>query len=255
MSHLTLFDRITEKAERYLRSYFAGRLNRRRSQYRQLYRNDMKSLRRMLRPGDVILVEGDYWVSDWIKVFSHHTWTHCVLYVGNSPALPAGVKVDFVDPSGDMVEALISKGVILNNLEKYSDLNLRVCRPIGLSRDRLAKAIHFVTGKIGFTYDQENLAQFVRYAFADDADPRKPLGDPAVSSFTCSSLIAAAFQTVGFPIIHRYDRASQTSVVIHPSQVQPKDFDLSPNFEVIKPPVLVPAKKRGFFRRLLERLL
>src|SRR5438552_11053090 len=93
---MRFFDRITERTENYIRSYVIGKLHQRRSRYRLLYRNDMEGLKRALRPGDIILIEGEHWVSDWIKVFSYHTWTHCAMWVGESPTLPAGTDMDFV---------------------------------------------------------------------------------------------------------------------------------------------------------------
>src|SRR5688572_9221157 len=115
---MRLFNRLTEKTEHYIRSFVIGKLHQRRNAYRLLCRNDMEYLKRVLRPGDIILVEGDYWVSDWIKVFSYHTWTHCVMWVGESPTLPAGVDKEFVEPKGNIVESMMKRGVILTDLEK-----------------------------------------------------------------------------------------------------------------------------------------
>jgi hypothetical protein len=252
---MSLFDRITERTENYIRSYVIGKLHQRRSRYRLLYRNDMAGLKRALRPGDVILVEGEHWVSDWVKVFSYHTWTHCVMWVGESPTLPKSVNMDFVEPNGNIVESLMHegrrRGIILTNLDKYQDCNLRICRPLGITRERLRRAIRFVLEHIGCEYDELNLTQFVHFTFANDNDPTKPLGQTDAGKYTCSSLMAAAFDSVEFPVIHFYDQTQNVYVPYHPSQVQPKDFDLSLNFQIIKTPALLPQmQKMNPFRRI-----
>jgi hypothetical protein len=254
---MNLFDQISERTENYIRSYVIGKLHNRRSHYRLLYRNDMEGLKRALRPGDVILIEGEHWVSDWIKVFSYHTWTHCVMWVGESPTLPKSVDLAFVEKGGNVVESLMSNdgtmtGIVVTNLDKYRDYNLRICRPIGITRERLRRAIRFVLEHIGCGYDELNLTQFVHFSFSNESDPTKALGQMDADKFTCSSLVAAAFDSVDFPVIHFYDQDQNVYVPYHPSQVQPKDFDLSLNFQVIKTPALLPQmQKVNPFRRIM----
>src|SRR5215475_11622811 len=88
---------LGDRLEHYIRSYVIEKLHEQRYEYRLLYRNDMERLKRALRAGDVILVEGEHLVSDWIKVFSYHTWTHCALWTGSE----AG--------SGNIVEVLMGE--------------------------------------------------------------------------------------------------------------------------------------------------
>jgi hypothetical protein len=220
------------------------KLHERRSEYRLLYRNDMTRLKRALRLGDVILVEGEHLVSDWIKVFSYHTWTHCVLWLGDA------------NPEGDILEALMGQGVQRSDLEKYRDFNLRICRPIGLSKDRVRRALEFAKSRIGCAYDEHNVTQFVHFSFKGGCDPSASIGRMHEDRFTCSSLIAAAFESVGLPIIQFCDRTTDRYVSYHPTQVQPKDFDLSLNFDVIKTPALVAQFERGgAFRRFVSSML
>ena len=218
-----------------------------------------ESLSKLRRAFDVILIEGEHWVSDWIKVFSYHTWTHCVMWVGESPTLPKSVNRDFVEEGGNVVESLMKdddgnqRGIVLTNLDRYRDCNLRVCRPIGITRERLRQVIRFVLEHIGCGYDEVNLTQLVHFTFANDNDPTKVLGQMEAGKYTCSSLIAAAFDSVEFPVIHFYDQTQNAYVAYHPSQVQPKDFDLSLNFQVIKTPALVPQmQKVKAVRRLVD---
>src|ERR1043166_8781828 len=53
-----------------------------RGRYTLLLPNDFESLLRVLKPGDVILVDGDQRVSEVIKYLTQSTWSHSVLYVG-----------------------------------------------------------------------------------------------------------------------------------------------------------------------------
>jgi hypothetical protein len=49
-------------------------------------------LRRVLQPGDILLIEGNTRLSAIIKFLTQSTWSHAVLYVGERPgdALPDG---------------------------------------------------------------------------------------------------------------------------------------------------------------------
>ena len=147
-------------------------------------------------------------------------------------------------------------GVALSNLEKYRDFNLRICRPVGLSREQIRRTIRFALEQIGSAYDEDNVAQFVHFSFATDRNPASPIGRLGDGMFTCSSLIAAAFESVNFPVIHFYDKSSDRYVSFHASQVQPKDFDLSLNFQVIKTPALLAQmQRRNPFRRLVTSMI
>jgi len=177
--------------------------------------------------------------------------------------LPDAVNTDLIEDGGNVVESLMKRefngggrgGIVLTRLENYRDCNLRICRPIGITRDRLRRAIRFVLDHIGCEYDELNLTQFVHFSFTNENDPTKPLGQMDSGKFTCSSLIAAAFDSVDFPIIHFYDPTQNVYVPYHPTQVQPKDFDLSLNFQVIKTPALLShMQKTNPFGRLLGLL-
>ena len=62
-------------------------------------------------------------------------------------------------------------------------------------------------------------------------------GDPTRA--ICSSLIAQGFQSINYPILPEItvDAAAQREIfhIRHYSLFAPRDFDLSPYFEVIKP--------------------
>ena len=57
-------------------------------------------------------------------------------------------------------------------------------------------------------------------------------GDPTKA--ICSTLIAEAFKEINHPILPFKDK-SKSVIIRHPSFCLPKDFDISPFFQIIKP--------------------
>src|SRR6516165_2537960 len=47
--------------------------------------NDMASLKRHIRRGDVVLVEGNERISECIKYLTQSSWSHSALFVGDEP--------------------------------------------------------------------------------------------------------------------------------------------------------------------------
>ncbi|MCI0418223.1 MAG: hypothetical protein L0387_37830 [Acidobacteria bacterium] len=237
-----------------LGTFLVKKVNKRKEVYNLHYPNDLQNLRRKLLPGDVLLVEGDYGVSDWIKVYSSHTWSHCALFVGDQSRAAATKPKEFVEDHPSLVEAIMGRGVILGNLHKYEGCNLRICRPRNLTRLQRDTVIHWVLDKIGVSYDLENVLQFMSLPFEEQlVPPTHDIGELSTGKYTCSSLLAAAFGQVGLEVLHYYDRAATKVVPYHYSQVQPKDFDLSPNFDIIKIHPAAYRKPGGFLRNLLNR--
>src|ERR1700761_8541656 len=76
--------------------------------------SDPDALRQSLRPGDVLLVEGNNHIAGVIKYLTQSTWSHSALYVGpiNGTAASGG------EPHV-LIEAIIGEGVISAPLSKY----------------------------------------------------------------------------------------------------------------------------------------
>jgi hypothetical protein len=92
------------------------------------------ALKATLRPGDVLLVEGNNHVSGIIKYLTQSTWSHAALYVGRIG--------DRETASGEplvLVEANLGEGVIGAPLSKYARYHTRICRPAGLSAEDCAR--------------------------------------------------------------------------------------------------------------------
>ncbi len=214
-------------------------------------------LKRTLRKGDILLIEGTSRFSTSVKFFTQSTWSHSTLYIGDHLG---------IDERGEVLSLLevdVEEGVRAIPLSAYHDLHTRICRPIGLSEDEINQVIEFAVARLGNRYDLKNIFDLARYIFPTPPIPtrwrRKVLslgsGDPTRA--ICSSLIAQAFQSINYPIlpdisyenpedISRIDKYRQLHRHRDPSLFSPRDFDVSPYFEVIKPIV-----QNGFNHRKL----
>ncbi len=226
---------------------------------------DPETLRQTLRPGDIILVEGDQRVSEVIKFLTQSSWSHAALYVGdafsapNDEDRPTMEARHGTDASHLLVEALLEGGVTMSPLAKYAGYNIRICRPIGLHADDLQRILDETMGQLGTRYDVRHVMELARYFFPVNLIPRRfrRTALEAASTLThdviCSSLIALAFQNVGFPILPSLvksetppaprvreglpqHRPPYPGMFRHKrtNLITPRDFDLSPYFEIVK---------------------
>ena len=75
----TLMDRLGRK--------LADRLQSQTSGYEPYTPSDPETLARTLRPGDILLIEGNQKVSAAIKYLTQSTWSHAALFVGEAAPL------------------------------------------------------------------------------------------------------------------------------------------------------------------------
>jgi hypothetical protein len=209
--------------------------------------SDPKKLLAALRPGDVLLVEGSTRISVAIKYLTQSTWSHSTLYVG--PQLGG------TDENGQpclFVEADIVKGVCKRSLAHYQSYHTRICRPTRLVPEDRDRVIAEVIGKLGNQYDMKNVFDLARYLFPTPPVPTRwrrkliSLGSGDPTKAICSSLIAEAFQNVGYPVLPSItvapgagagERKAAREIfhIRHHSLYAPRDFDVSPFFEIVKP--------------------
>jgi hypothetical protein len=209
--------------------------------------SDIAQLRRTLRPGDVLLIDGCDHVSSAIRYFTQSSWSHAALYVGQALEM---ARPDCL--SHDLVEMNLGEGCVSAPLEKYRLYPTRICRPVGLNEADRSAVVAYMIERIGFTYDTRNVLDLARFMLPALPLPRRlrrralSLGSGAPTRAICSTLIAQAFQTVGYPILPRIERAGPLAGldgytayeiyhIRHHSLFAPRDFDLSPYFEVVKP--------------------
>ena len=206
-------------------------------------------LRDALQPGDVLLVEGNSSVATAIKYLTQSSWSHAALFVGSAAEVSENNPDAF-----ELVEANLGEGTVAVPLSKYGCYNTRICRPTLMTRSDRDEVIKFAVARLGTMYDTRNIIDLARYLVPTPPVPvrwrRKmiALGSGQPTRFICSTLIAQAFHSVGYPILPFDDEtlpfnrvASHYSAeeflhVRHHSLYTPRDFDLSPFFEIIKPP-------------------
>lgn len=230
--------------------WLAQYLNRPIRKYRPYSISDPEYLRRVLRPGDVVLVEGHYRISQAIKYLTQSTWSHAAIYIGDA----LGQNNDRGEPLS-LVEADLEFGVHAIALSSYADFNTRICRPVNLTPADQQQLVNFMIKRLGHAYDLQNVIDLMRYLLPTPPVPvrwrRRMLamgsGDP--SRAICSTLIAEGFQNIRYPILPEITVQKYCSVatreytekeimhIRHHSLYAPRDFDLSPYFEVIKPTI------------------
>jgi Permuted papain-like amidase enzyme, YaeF/YiiX, C92 family len=246
----SLLDRAGRWLSRYLARPSAG--------YQPYTPSDPETLRAILQPGDVLLIEGNQRISSAIKYLTQSTWSHAAFYVGAGHGSRDG--------EGVLIEVTIAEGCIAVPLSKYRNYNTRICRPLGLTEADRAAVRDFMLASLGRRYDMRNMIDLARYLLPNPPVPvrwRRRLlalgaGDPTRA--ICSSLIAEAFGRIGYPILPLIEPADGAATrptstysraeilhIRHHSLYTPRDFDLSPFFRVVKPTI-----ERGFDYRELR---
>ena len=179
--------------------------------------NDIAALKRHIRKGDVILVEGNERISECIKYLTQSSWSHSALYVGDepirrNPAMKAPLVAQFGEEANFLlVEAIVEAGVVLSPLTKYRDFNIRVCRPFNLSSADLADVMDEAIRSVGNTYDLRNVIDLARYFLPVSLVPARfrrqalQFGSGEPTRVICSSVIASSFHRVKFPIVANYE--------------------------------------------------
>ena len=202
-----------------------------------------------LQPGDVLLVEGRTRISQVIMYLTQSSWSHASMYVGDALLRWGGAAAEAAlerwgpEARQLLVESDLKEGVIAVPLRKYADYNLRICRPHALTGESLERVLSELFRHLGLRYDRRNVLDLARYLIPFHLLPRalrrRPLylGRSDSREVICSALLAKAFYKADFPIQPLGTAAApagRVPVQRHPSYIMPRDFDLSPYFEVHK---------------------
>jgi hypothetical protein len=253
-------------------------LNQRIDRSERLHHNDTNLLKRHIRKGDVLLVEGDQRISAIIKYLTHSSWSHAALYIGDElvrrgGALSTLAVEHFGDESEHLVVEALTEGVVVSPLVKYDEHNVRVCRPHRLRGPHLRIILDEAVRATGWRYDMRNIFDLAYHSLAATLMPRRfrrhalQFGSGTSTEVICTSLIGRLFHSVGFPVLpsvspppdaeeaeeaqrsrwnpFRRWRARYSGVYRRrdPTLLTPRDFDLSPYFAIVKFNVV---KQRGF---------
>lgn len=270
---------VTDRLRRFLYRHASRILSAPLGTYLRCSGQDIDQLRRHIRKADVLLVCGDQRVSEVIRYLTQSSWSHAAIYVGDEllrrdPAQARALEERYGEDAQHMVvEALLEEGVVASPLSKYRGFHLRLCRPFGLAPKDVVTVMDLVIEQIGGEYDLTNLLDLARYFLPVSLVPARfrrdalEFGSGRPTEVICSSMIARAFDAVGFPVLPRTEeevaelmqsqggerRAYHVGVgsPSWPSRrplarhlrmsrrphtlVTPRDFDLSPYFQVVKP--------------------
>jgi Permuted papain-like amidase enzyme, YaeF/YiiX, C92 family len=222
-------------------------LNQPRLQYDRFSVTDPSQLEALLRPGDVLLVEGDRRISTAIKYVTQSSWSHSCIFIGDA------LKQESSAEKRVLIEADLVEGVIAVPLSKYASFNTRICRPVSLTAKDTDRIIAFLLSRLGHKYDLKNVFDLARYFLPLPPVPSRyrrrllALGSGDPTKAICSTLLAQAFQLIGYPILPRCELPPTDSAEplseedilhrCHYTYFTPRDFDLSPYFAVVKPPL------------------
>lgn len=214
----------------------------------------------VLEKGDILLVEGNTRISSAIKFLTQSSWSHATLFIG-SKGEPASTL--------NLLEADLQNGVRLVGVDYYDGFNLRICRPVKLTETDKDNLVDFAKSKLGHKYDLRNVLDLTRYLIQKPAVPTRyrramiGFGSGEPTKAICSTLIAETFQSINYPILplrglkldsdgepdssavdlskEVLGKGAQGEVPLyykrHFTHFTPRDFDLSPYFEIVKPTI------------------
>src|SRR5262249_5961854 len=181
--------------------HIAAYLQRPASGYEPFTPTDPEALKALIKPGDILLIEGRTHIAGVIKYLTQSTWSHAALYVGpiEGQASPSGEPCD-------LVESNLEAGIISVPLSTYFEFHTRICRPVGLLPEDRQAVCEYAIERIGLEYDLKNIVDLGRYLVPLPVPQRfrrrmiaLASADPTHLIF--STLIAEAFAAVGYPIL------------------------------------------------------
>lgn len=199
-----------------------------------------------LRKGDVLLVEGSSRFATAICYLTQSTWSHSALFIGDGLPESADGNRQW------LIEADINDGVRVVPVSRYAELHTRICRPVGLGTGEIDQVANYALGRVGNRYDLRNIVDLARYLISTPPVPNSmrrqmlSLGSGDPTRAICSSLIAEAFASVRYPVLPDIElvrrrgpdglcQAREILHIRHSSLYMPRDFDVSPYFQIIKP--------------------
>ena len=122
----------------------------------------------------------------------------------------------------------------------------------GISDGDALRVAEYAIARLGHQYDLRNIFDLVRYLLPTPPIPSRfrrrllSLGSGNPTRAICSTLIAQAFQSIHYPILPVVEKhnancedcpgcVEEIYRLRHHSLFTPRDFDVSPYFQVIKP--------------------
>ncbi|WJG10827.1 YiiX/YebB-like N1pC/P60 family cysteine hydrolase [Aliiglaciecola sp. LCG003] len=197
-----------------------------------------------IKKGDVLLVDGVSRVSQAIKYLTQSTWSHAALCIADQYGCETPDMAKVL-----LLEADVVEGVRIIPLSEYANQDTRICRPVGLQSDDIDVVVEHAKSQLGHQYDTKNVFDLARYLIQTPPVPVRwrrnmlSLGSGDPTRAICSSLVAQAFHRIKYPILPEamcadLEAPGKIEVffqVRHHTLFVPRDFDISPYFQIIKP--------------------
>lgn len=226
--------------------------------------SNLHAIRYELRPGDLILVEGQTRVARIIQRLTLSSWSHVMLYLGRIHDIEDRELRKKIQKQGpfdaeDMLilESEMGRGTIVQTLEFYNGYHLRILRPKGITYPDVQQVIEYCVGRLGTPYNIRQIVDLMRFLLPWKILPRRWGSSlfryqPNAPSTVCSTLLAEAFAHIRFPVLplvktndqHGHYQLFQRN----PQFVFPATFDKSPYFEIIKTAHIENGPARGSYR-------
>ena len=189
---------------------------------------DSRFLDAVLNRGDVLFTEGNTRAAVLVKRLTRSRRSHVSVYVGPLDDGPNPLCV---------VEADIAAGVRPIRLSDIQARRLVVLRPTPLTDTDRQRLAEWVMARIGSDYDLAHAARLRRNALRSLV-PRwfhsvRQTTAFTTTRFSCSSLLAHAFASIGYPLLVDDTRFART--VAGESNIVLRDFERATMFAIIRP--------------------
>lgn len=213
---------------------------------------DYEKIQALLKPGDVILIQGLNRLNSAMQYITKSIWTHAALCVGRAneiqdETLKNQIKNHYKGNPNEIliIEGIVGKVTQVVPLNKYKKFNLRICRPIEISEKSLQQVITYAISAIGYDISLWQVSRLFRLLLSWSILPNWLFAGlyrtkQGFRSKICSTIIAEAFASAKFPILPTISRDRQGKYHLRPYDPRlffPALIDYSPYFEIIKYPL------------------
>lgn len=222
---------------------------------------DLDTQRAQLRPGDVLLLDGDSTLDRRLKVLTGSRFSRALLYIGRphdvaDPSL-RGLLADYLpcEPDTQLVlDASLERGLRVRHLSHLDGLHLRICRAQNLSEQECQDALRFAISRLG-TGAQQSWSSLALLWLMPwrmfSRTLRARLFDRWANDLLrviTGTTVGEAFAFIQFPVhpLVKEPDAGPRLLRLQPRVFHAADFDHSPYFDVIKTPYLLQAVPKGF---------
>ncbi len=231
----------------------------------EIFPCDFEKICALIKPGDVVLIQGRNRLSFAIQYVTKSIWTHAAICIGKlkdiqDETLKEHIEKHYQGSSNEIliVEGIAGKVIKVSRLSHYKKYHLRLCRPINIAEKNLQQALTYAMSAVGHEISLWQIGNLFKlllfwtilpnWVFAGFYKPKQGFR-PKI----CSSVIAEAFASAKFPILPSISRDREGKHHLTPTDPQffvPTMIDYSPYFEIIKYPLFDIDKNKVYQTKL-----